>query len=151
MSPGALTLEIVTPDGVALQEDGVEVVVLRRREPRFEVGSEIAIFPLHAPLLVRLAVAPARYRKGGETVHLAVEAGFGEVIGDRVVIVTPRCERVPATNLDPSASAEELCDRWRAVLRRAGKIVPLTPLPPRHHAEADEARDNQRGDTGQGY
>jgi F0F1-type ATP synthase epsilon subunit len=107
-----LTLEIVTPDGVALQEDGVEVVVLHRREPHFEVGSEIAIFPLHAPLLVRLPVAPVRYRKGVETVHLAVGAGFSEVVGDRVVIVTSRCERVPPTDPDPRASAEVLCDRW---------------------------------------
>ena len=121
MRPRALTLEIVTPDGLALQEDGVEVIILHRREPRFEVGSEIAIFPLHAPLLVRLAVAPVRYRKGAATVHLAVGAGFSEVMGDRVVIVTPRCERVPATDLDPSASAEELCDRWRRGLPRTGR------------------------------
>jgi F0F1-type ATP synthase epsilon subunit len=115
-----LTLEIVTPDGLALQEGGIEFVVLHRREPRFEVGSEIAIFPFHAPLLVRLAVAPVRYRKGADTVHLAVEAGFGEVVGDRVVIVTPRCERVPAAEPDPIVSAEELCGRWRRDLPRTG-------------------------------
>ena len=57
-----LTLEIVTPDGVAVREERVEVVVLRRRERRFERGSEIAVFPLHGPLLVRLPVAPVRWR-----------------------------------------------------------------------------------------
>jgi F-type H+-transporting ATPase subunit epsilon len=108
-----LSLEVVTPDGVALVEEGVEVIILHRRERRFDVGSEIAIFPLHAPLLVGLAVSPVRYRKGGATVHLAVAAGFGEVMGDRVVIVTPRCERVPAGDLDPGARAESLCQRWR--------------------------------------
>jgi F0F1-type ATP synthase epsilon subunit len=113
MNPRALRLEIVTPDGVALKEEGVEVVVLHRREPRFAVGSEVAIFPLHAPLLVRLAVAPVRYRKGMATVHLAVGAGFAEVVDDRVVIVTPRCQRVPATEPDPGGSVEELCGRWR--------------------------------------
>ena len=108
-----MMLEIVTPDGVVLQEGGVEVIVLRRREPRFEVGSEIAIFPLHAPLLVRLAVAPVRYQKGADTVYLAVESGFSEVMGDRMVITTPRCERVPVTDPDPLAMAEDLCGRWR--------------------------------------
>lgn len=121
MSPRALTLEVVTPDGVAVLEDGVEVVILRRRERRFEVGSEIAIFPLHAPLLVGLAVAPVRYQKGGATVHLAVAAGFSEVMGDRVVIVTPQCERLPAADLDPGARAEALCDRWRRGLPSAGR------------------------------
>ena len=121
MNLRALTLEIVTPDGVALEEGGIEVVVLRRREPRFEVGSEIAIFPLHAPLLVRLAVAPVRYQKGADTVHLAVGAGFAEVVEDRVVIVTPRCERVPAGEPDPIAGAEKLCRRWRRDLPRTGR------------------------------
>src|SRR5512143_2718103 len=113
MNSHTLTLEVVTPDGVALQDDGVEVVVLHRREPRFEVGSEIAVFPLHAPLLVRLAVAPIRYRKGAVTAYLAVEAGFGEVLDNRVVIVTPRCERVHATDPEPLARAERVCTRWR--------------------------------------
>lgn len=119
MNPGPLTLEIVTPDGVALLEEGVELVILRRRERRFEVGSEIAIYPLHAPLLVRLAVAPVRYRKGGVTLHLPIAAGFAEVMEDRVIIATPRCERLPAGDVDPGARAESLCDRWRKEEPRA--------------------------------
>jgi F0F1-type ATP synthase epsilon subunit len=113
MPPGALALEIVTPDGVALQETDVEVVVFHRREPRFEPGSEIAIFPLHGPLLVRAAVAPARFRKGGRTVHLALGGGFAEVLGDTVVIATPRLERLSPEEANPLRVAREVCRGWR--------------------------------------
>ncbi len=118
MSPAAaaraLVLEIVTPDGPALREEAVEVVVLRRREPRFEAGSEVAIFPRHAPLLVRMPIAPVRFRAGGRTLHLAAAGGFAEVKHDRVLIVTPRLERVPPAEPAPRARAEAICARWRA-------------------------------------
>jgi F-type H+-transporting ATPase subunit epsilon len=113
MSGDALELEVVVPDGLVLHEDGVDVVVLRRREPRFDRGSEIAVFPLHGPMLVRLAVAPTRYRKGGVTVHLALGGGFAEVLHDRVRVVTPRCERITGSAPDPPASAEAACQAWR--------------------------------------
>lgn len=117
MTARKLVLEIVTPDGPALSEEAVDVVVFRRRERRFELGSEIAVFPLHAPMLVRIPVAPARYRKGGRTVHVVVGGGFAEVRRDRVLIVTPRCERVAAGEPDPASSARELGRRWRRELR----------------------------------
>lgn len=113
MTPGALVLEIVTPDGVALRESGVDAVVFRRRERRFELGSEIAVFPLHGPMLVRIPVAPARYRKRGESVHLAVGGGFAEVLRDRVLIVTPRLERVSSAEPDPRSTAGEVCRKWQ--------------------------------------
>jgi len=109
-----IVLEILTPDGVALQEDGVEFVVLRRHERSFDVGSEIAVYPRHAPMLVRIPIAAARYGKGGETVSLALRGGFAEVRHDHVVIVTPRCTRVAGEVPDPAGAARQLCDEWRA-------------------------------------
>jgi F0F1-type ATP synthase epsilon subunit len=120
VSARRLSLEIVTPDGVAVSEDAVELVVLRRRERRFERGSEIAVFPLHAPLLVRVPVAPARYRTEGRTVHLALGGGFAEVKRDRVLVVTPRCERFPAGEPDPIRAARALCRRWEREMRDLG-------------------------------
>jgi F-type H+-transporting ATPase subunit epsilon len=109
-----LTLEVVTPDGVALREPDVEVVVLRRRERTHDIGSEVAILPQHGPLLVRIPVAPARYGKGRETVHLALSGGFAEVRDDRVTVLTPRCVRQTDTARDPESAAADLCVRWRA-------------------------------------
>lgn len=112
MSRRTLALEVVTPDGCALAEREVDAVVLRRRERRFELGSEFAILPMHAAMLVRMPIAPVRYRKGGETLHLALAGGFAEVRGDRVLLVTPRCERIPRDAPAPGAAARELCREW---------------------------------------
>ncbi len=123
MTRRTLVLEIVTPDGPAVSEREVEVVVLRRRERRFELGSELAVFPLHAPTLIRVPVAPLRYRKGGRTEHLAVGGGFAEVKGDRVLVVTPRCERVPA-GAAGHARAKAICRGWRRELGgRPGELA----------------------------
>ncbi len=92
MTAAALRLEVITPDGHLLEEDAIEVVVFRRREARFERGSEVAILPGHAPLLVRIAAGPLRYRKDGRTVRLEVGGGFVEVKRGRVLIMTPRYE-----------------------------------------------------------
>ncbi len=114
MTPRTLALEIVTPDGPAASERDVEVVVLRRRERRFELGSELAVFPLHAPMLVRGPVAPARWRRGGRTEHVALGGGFAEVRRDRVLVVTPRCVRVRGERA--AARAAEICRAWRREL-----------------------------------
>ncbi len=83
-------LEIITPDGALLEADAVDEVVVRRREARFELGSEIAIFPGHAPMLIQIPDAPVRYRSRGRTFHVNAAGGFVEVKRDRVLIVTPK-------------------------------------------------------------
>jgi len=108
-----LALEILTPDGPMVTERGLDSVVLRRREGRFALGSEIAIFPRHAPTLIRMSVAPLRYRRGGETFHLAVGGGFAEVERDRVRIVTPRCKRPASREPDPRSAVRDTCRRWQ--------------------------------------
>jgi F0F1-type ATP synthase epsilon subunit len=114
MSDRTLVLEIITPDGLALKESELDSIVFRRREPRFELGSEIAVFPLHAPLLVRLPVAPLRYRKHSTVFHVALAGGFAEVRNGRVLIVTPRCASIAPHEPRPAAAARGVCERWRA-------------------------------------
>jgi F-type H+-transporting ATPase subunit epsilon len=92
MTAAVLHLELITPDGHLLEEDAVDEVVFRRREARFELGSEVAVLPGHAPMLVRIPDAPLRYRTQGRTVHLQVGGGFVEVKRGRVLVVTPRFE-----------------------------------------------------------
>ena len=128
MSGGLLELEVVTPDGVALQTGGVQVVVIHRRERSFDVGSEIAVYPRHAAMLVRIPVAAARYEQDGATVHLALGGGFVEVRGDHVVVVTPRFARVPADETDAAAAAWRICARWKS--EAAGTREELVGLRP---------------------
>jgi len=84
----SLRLQVYTPDGCQLDERGLEVVVLRRRERRFERGSEIAVYPGHAPMLIRVPEGPIRYRAGGQVKTLELKSGFAQVVADRVLLLT---------------------------------------------------------------
>jgi F0F1-type ATP synthase epsilon subunit len=110
---GRLVLQIITPDGRSLKESQIDAVVFRRRERRFELGSEIAIFPGHAPLLIRIPVAPVRYRKASRTCHVAVGGGFVEVRNNQVMVVTPRFERIGTAAPHPWETARAITEQWR--------------------------------------
>ena len=89
-----LTLEVVTPRGGFLREEDVTEVVVRRREARFDPGSEVAVLPSHAPMLVNLASCRVRYTKRGRVRQLQVHGGFVEVRQNVVTVLTPAAERV---------------------------------------------------------
>jgi F-type H+-transporting ATPase subunit epsilon len=108
-----LVLRIVTPDGQSLNEQRVDVVVFRRKEKHFELGSEIAIFPRHAPLLIRIPVAPVRYRKGERTSFAAVGGGFVEIRENGVLVVTPRFEKIRSDDPAPSIRAKRISEQWQ--------------------------------------
>ena len=108
-----LVLQIVTPDGQSLKEKQVDVVVFRRKEKRFELGSEIALFPRHAPTLIRIPVAPVRYRKGERSYYVAVGGGFVEIKGNQVLVVTPRFEKIRSDAPVPSRKARQVTEQWR--------------------------------------
>ncbi len=84
-----LSLEIVTPGGVTMEESDVDGVVVRRREAG-ALGSEIAVLPLHGPMLVRVAPCTMRIYRGGETRLQQIDGGFMEVRGDKVTLVTTK-------------------------------------------------------------
>lgn len=85
-------LEVVTPQGVLLEVDGVDAVVVRRREKRFEWGSEVVFLREHAPTLVGLADCRLRYHRAGRVAEVDVHGGVAEVLGGTVLVVSPRAE-----------------------------------------------------------
>lgn len=121
MNSEHLVLQIITPDGQSLKEKQVDVVVIRRREKRFELGSEIALFPRHAPTLIRIPVGPLRYRKGGRTTYVAVGGGFVEIKKNQVVVITPRFEKVRSDDPAPSIKARRITEQWRREQREFRK------------------------------
>jgi F-type H+-transporting ATPase subunit epsilon len=121
MNSEHLILHIITPDGQSLKEKHVDAVVVRRREKHFELGSEIALFPRHAPMLIRMPVAPLRYRKGERTLYVAVGGGFMEIKDDQIVVVTPRFEKIPTDDPLPAASARRRIEQWRQERREFQK------------------------------
>ncbi len=84
--PTHLDLEIVTPDR-AVVHDRVDEVQLPGSE------GNLGILPGHTPLLTRLRVGPAWYRKGSEIVNLAIANGVAEVLPDKVRLLAQVAER----------------------------------------------------------
>lgn len=84
----SLTLEIVTPRGIAYTAENVDRVVLHRAEERFEVGSEIVVLPRHGEMMVRLPFHEIRVGAGGGFTDIDVDGGFAEVHDDTVTILT---------------------------------------------------------------
>jgi F-type H+-transporting ATPase subunit epsilon len=123
MKPQQLSLQILTPDGRSLKEHDVDAVIVRRKERRFELGSEVAILPRHAPILIRVPIAPLRYRKGGRTFYLVVGGGFVEIKRNQVLVVTPRFEEIRSDETDPSKKARQRAAQWLRERREFRKEI----------------------------
>ena len=83
-----LAIEIVTPRGAALKREGLRKVVLRRREERFELGSEIAILPNHGEMMVRVPECDISLFDEETVIHVHVAGGFAEVYDGVVTLLT---------------------------------------------------------------
>ncbi len=81
MATETLELEIVTPDGLAL-----DVQVTEFTAP--SVHGEFGVLPGHRPLLAALATGIVSYHQDGVQVKVAVGAGFVEVNKDKAVLLT---------------------------------------------------------------
>jgi F-type H+-transporting ATPase subunit epsilon len=82
----AITLEVVTPTGVALQEQVSELTAP-------SVAGEFGVLPGHLPLLAALRTGLLTYHQGGTPHKIAVHHGFVEVAHDKALIITERVAR----------------------------------------------------------
>jgi F-type H+-transporting ATPase subunit epsilon len=106
MAKAVITLEIVTPDGVALSEQ-VEGLTAP------SVEGEFGVYPGHRPLLAALRTGLVSYDKEGHEVRVAVGPGFVEVFEDKALLLTDRFitkDQVDAvqTRLDLKDADEDL-------------------------------------------
>ena len=97
--PTHLTLEIVTPDRKVVTEKVDEVEI---------PGADgyFGVLPGHTPLLAMLQVGELWYRKGSETVHLAIAFGFAEVLPDRVTILAQFAEKADEIDIARAEAAK---------------------------------------------
>ena len=93
--------DIVTPVA-KLVSDEVELVVVPG------VEGEMGFLKGHAPLVSVLADGEARVKAVGasETVHYALQGGYGEVTDDKVIILADRA--LPAADIDVEQVREQL-------------------------------------------
>jgi F-type H+-transporting ATPase subunit epsilon len=107
--PGQLTLRIISPDRIVLDEQ-VDSVRLPGADGSF------GILPRHAPLIAALAAGVLRYRQGGSEKLLFVSDGFCEVAKDVVRVVSEAGERPSEIDEERAKEAEQ---RARERLARA--------------------------------
>lgn len=94
-----ISLEVVTPEGVALKESVDELTAP-------SVDGDFGVLPGHRPLLAALRTGIASYRTGSTELRIAVGPGFAEVSDDHVVLLTDRfCRR---DDIDPVLVRQEL-------------------------------------------
>jgi len=92
---GDIVLEIVTPRGLTLRATGLDEVVLRRREPGRDLGSEVAVLRRHGPELIATCAHELRFRRGGSVSKVAVGPGVAEVLDEHVTLLVTGSEARP--------------------------------------------------------
>jgi F-type H+-transporting ATPase subunit epsilon len=112
-----LTLRVITPDKIALDQQIASVIVPA-------VDGKLGILPRHAPMIAALDTGLIEYHTAGEAMSaphhvLFVSGGFAEVRGDTVRVVTEAGER--PTEIDEArARAAEQRARERLAGTRGG-------------------------------
>jgi F-type H+-transporting ATPase subunit epsilon len=96
-----IELEIVTPDGIKLNERVSELTAP-------SVDGEFGVLPGHRPLLAALKTGIVSYKIDREEHHVAVGSGFVEVADDKARLLTDRFIRKP--DVDPVRARLDLKD-----------------------------------------
>jgi len=101
MAAETFTLEVVTPQREVVREPVAEVQVPGR-------GGYLGILAGHTPLLTELGIGALSYRKGTQTVYVAIAGGFAEVLSGRVLVLADAAQR--ADEIDVSQAQSELAE-----------------------------------------
>lgn len=120
-------LELATPERLLINEAVNEAQLPGR-------SGYLGVLPGHAPLLAEMKAGFLSYTQGATTHHLAVSAGFIEVLPDKVRVLARTAERADEVDIKRAQEALE-----RAQKRLAG---PLTGV---DLGRALEAADRAQG------
>ena len=123
-----LTLELITPEKVALTEKADKVIL-----PAFE--GEMGVLPGHEAYMVQLAPGEVRVSLGSATKNLAISGGFAEILNDKISVFAETAEM--ASEID-SERARQALEKAKAALRAPGDGLTLL------QAEADLKRAQVR-------
>ena len=93
-----LKFELVTPQRKVVSEEVDEITATGTL-------GEFGVLPGHAPFLTSLKIGELSYKKGGAVYHLAVNAGYFEVVNDVVTILVETSERAEEIDLERAKRA----------------------------------------------
>lgn len=100
-----LSVDIVTAERSVLSEQGVDEIVV----PGIE--GELAVLPMHAPLLTMIKPGVMLIKKGNSETELAITGGFLEVRDDRVTILADAAERAEEIDVARAEEARKSAER----------------------------------------
>jgi len=96
-----LSLEIVTPDGVAWKGENVDSVTLPT------ANGEIQILPSHIPLVTIIKAGEIVVVNSGKSESLAVSDGYARIMGDCVSVLTEDAINIEEVNLEDAEKAHQ--------------------------------------------
>ncbi|MFQ5743044.1 MAG: F0F1 ATP synthase subunit epsilon [Acidobacteriota bacterium] len=102
--PRRFRLEIVTPERQLVTE---EVDALTAPG----LDGEFGVLPQHTRLMTALGIGEVAYRSGTVWQHLAVAAGFVEVLPDRVIILAQTAELAQEIDVARARAAAERAEK----------------------------------------
>lgn len=112
MAAATIQLEIVTPEGVRLRADVLELTAP-------SVKGEFGILPEHRPLLAALRTGIVTYRTADATTSVAVGPGFAKVVDDKAVILTDKF--IEKADVDPIVARKDLKEADEALTVLSGQ------------------------------
>lgn len=119
-----LSLIVVTPEKIVVDESGIEIIVVKtpKTEELNPTINETGIMSDHAPMLARMAVAEMRYKKKNKTHYVAVAGGFLEVNNNVVTVLSSGAELIEEMEgMDAALAAKKRADEW-LYEHRVGKV-----------------------------
>jgi F-type H+-transporting ATPase subunit epsilon len=125
-TPAGFTLEIATPERQLFRDTVTEVEVPGQ-------DGYIGVLPGHAPLISELAPGVLRYVHAGNTVHLAIQGGFVEILDDQVRVLADAAQRKEEINLE---AARADLDRAQKLINTPSDIDPAQALIDSQKAQA---------------
>src|SRR5262249_35127981 len=108
-----LTLRIITPDRVVLEQQVDKVVATA-------IDGELCVLPEHEPLITALGIDVVRYNSGGDDHTAAVMGGVCEVANNEVIVLSDLAEL--DTEIDEARAKH---DKERAEAERIQKTDKL--------------------------
>ena len=103
----ALSLEIVTPEGIVWHNSNVDSVVLPASD------GEIEILSGHVPLITILEAGAVGVKYSGKEENLAIDKGYARIMGDVVSVLTEAAINVETLNINDIEKAKQ--DALKAV------------------------------------
>lgn len=111
-----LSLEIVTPSGIAYKRDSLDAVSLPTSD------GEIQILPGHIPLITILDAGAVLAFSGGSEESVAIDEGYARCLGDSISVLTESAIDVQQFDEDEMQKARDAAEKALEEAKKSGDL-----------------------------